>query len=787
MATPNSNERDGPRGERAPFLRRNRPLLLAMPVALGIAVLMYFFMQSYVIDQVEKRVRDTMLECRALHHYVQRDMHPAYYKLMEDGELPAGFYAPELLSSSFMVRNLQRHFNSERRKKGLPEVVYKMAAVDPRNPLNKATPREQELIAWFNKDRSRQQHREIVEENGRKYLLYAQPFPRVQKRCLKCHGTPGAAPAQLRDKYDWTGAWNYEVGDVIAAEFIRSPLKGEYNTAAWFLGVAVVLLAAGLVLLAFNTRLGTLVASRTRALAEERQRFANVIEGTKVGTWDWNVQTGVLVANERWAEMIGYTLEELAPLAYDTWSRLCHPEDLVEAKRLIQTHFEGEGTCYEATFRLKHKAGHWVWTYGRGSVITWDDQGQPLRMYGTHTDVTDEVQLKEEKAVLEAEYHQAQKVESVGRLAGGVAHDLNNLLTPVIGYAEILIEDLEPADERRTSAEEIMAAGLRARDLVAQLLAFSRKQTLTFEPVDVNQALEGFETLLRRTIREDIEIKFLLAPELQPVLADPGQIEQIVMNLAVNAADAMPDGGRLSFETSMEELDDANVSLKPDVKPGRFCLLAVSDTGTGMRDDVRENIFEPFYSTKGERGTGLGLATVYGIVKQHGGNIWVYSEPGLGTTFKIYLPVVDATDEAPPTTSDEPKITDLRGAEAVLLVEDDDQVCQLTRSVLERQGYSVKKKKKKKKKKTLMASTDRSTQLLLTDVILPGMNGKELHSAAVQIQPDLRVLYMSGYTDDVIAHHGVLNKGVQLLQKPFSSKNLLLKVREVLAAEVNVA
>lgn len=404
--------------------------------------------------------------------------------------------------------------------------------------------------------------------------------------------------------------------------------------------------------------------------------------------------------------------------------------------------------------------------------------GRLAGVLGIGRDITERRRVEQEKAELENQYQQAQKVESIGRLAGGVAHDLNNLLTPIIGFGEILFEDFGPDDPSSKNIEQIIQAGYRARDLVRQLLAFSRKQTLEYKPVNMNEAVGGFEKLMRRTIREDIEIKTILSPDIPAVMADIGQIEQVIMNLTVNAADAMPEGGRLTIETAPADLDENYAATHQDAKVGKYVMLAISDTGCGMDDETRQHLFEPFFSTKGEQGTGLGLSTVYGIVKQHEGNIWVYSEANRGTTFKIYLPISENSRSE--EDSGERAFSELKGYETILLVEDDEAVRYLGQTILKRQGYKVLSAKCGADALTILSSYDDPINLLLTDVIMPGMHGKELFTRAAEKRPDLKVIYMSGYTDNVIAHQGVLDENVQFIQKPFTVQSLVTKVREVL-------
>lgn len=387
---------------------------------------------------------------------------------------------------------------------------------------------------------------------------------------------------------------------------------------------------------------------------------------------------------------------------------------------------------------------------------------------------------EEEKAQMEGRLIHAQKMEAVGRLAGGVAHDLNNMLAPILGYSEMLLEDLAPDDACREGAAEILRAGNRARELVQQLLAYSRKQPLVFAPVGVNSVIEDLGKLLRRVVREDIAIRTVLAHDVKPVMADVGQITQVIMNLAVNAQDAMPGGGKLILETKTVELDSGYAADHPGIKTGSYVMMAVSDNGCGMDRQTQASIFEPFFSTKGELGTGLGLATVYGIVKQHGGYIWVYSEPDVGTTFKVYLPVSENSYRIVKDT--EKPLVNLRGTETILLVEDNPQVRKLTATILERLGYRVVAAANGSAALRVLGDSGTPLHLLLTDVVMPGMNGKDLYQAVAEKQPCMKVVYMSGYTDSVIEQAGVVEVGVPFLQKPFTKYGLAKKIRDVLDA-----
>jgi PAS domain S-box-containing protein len=385
-----------------------------------------------------------------------------------------------------------------------------------------------------------------------------------------------------------------------------------------------------------------------------------------------------------------------------------------------------------------------------------------------------------ERRALEQQLQQSQKMEAVGRLAGGIAHDFNNLLMVISGYSEFLLDRLGPEPALRAPAQEIASAAGRATSLTRQLLAFSRKQMLAPKILDLNGVVTENLKMLTRMIGEDIDLVMVPTAGLGTVRADAGQIEQVIMNLAVNARDAMPSGGKLTIETSNVSLDEEYARFHAPLKPGNYVMLAISDTGAGMDSETQSHIFEPFFTTKGPKGTGLGLSTVYGIVKQSGGYIWVYSEPGKGTTFKIYLPRVAEAVEAPVQILVAESVAAEPGTETILLVEDEANLRYLAREFLEKQGYRVIDAADGAVAMQIAVAHEGVIHLLLTDVIMPGMNGRELAQRISEIRPNVKVLYMSGYTENVIGRNGTLDAGVRLLQKPFTLRDLKSKVREVL-------
>jgi len=381
---------------------------------------------------------------------------------------------------------------------------------------------------------------------------------------------------------------------------------------------------------------------------------------------------------------------------------------------------------------------------------------------------------------VEEQLRQAQKMEAVGRLAGGIAHDFNNLLSVIISYTTMLAADADPASAVAQDLHEIKKAGERAADLTRQLLAFSRQQVLAPAVLDLNEIIAKMDKLLRRVIGEDVELRTIPGPSLGKTKADPGQIEQVIMNLVVNARDAMPEGGKLIVETRNVDLDEAYALRNLGVRPGPHVMLSVSDTGVGIDDATRTRIFEPFFTTKEQgKGTGLGLSTVFGIVKQSGGNISVESQPGRGTTFRLYFA---RTNEAPSEVTPYSAATSFRGSETILLVEDEDQVRVLVQGILKRHGYRVIEARHPNEALLLSTQYEETIELLVTDVVMPQMNGRQLAERLRSSRPEMEILYMSGYTDNAIDPGGVLEPGIAFLQKPITPLSLTRMVRQVLDA-----
>ena len=504
-----------------------------------------------------------------------------------------------------------------------------------------------------------------------------------------------------------------------------------------------------------------------QALQKNEERFRSIVETSQEGIFivNWNYQ--IIYCNREMTQILGRPEDQI--LNHD-FREFLDAESIPIVEDRYRRRQKGEKIPSRYQFKIIRKTGEVRWVEISAAVI---NSGTPnAQTIATLLDVTNQIKLQQQ-------FLQAQKMEAVGRLAGGVAHDFNNILTAINGYAQLLLSEMEPENPLRDDVKEIYKSGNRAATLTHQLLAFSRRQVLEPQILSLNDVIQGSKRMIQRMIGEDIECVFHPDENLGTVYVDPGQIDQILLNLAVNARDAMPKGGRLIVETSNISLAEEYTERHMSVKPGDYILLAITDTGQGMPKDIMEHIFEPFFTTKEKgRGTGLGLSTVYGIVNQSGGHIWVYSEPGKGTTFKIYFPRVDAT-------SDKNKIegasgNDLRGTETILIVEDEKNVLDVASRSLSNLGYTVLAAQGGEEALKIARNYPGKIHLVLTDVVMPNMPGDQLIQELQKIRSDFRVLFMSGYPDRAITKNGFLKDGLLFIQKPFTPKRIAQKVREVL-------
>ena len=638
-----------------------------------------------------------------------------------------------------------------------------------------------------------------------------------------------------------------------------------------------------------------LLALRDLKESEEQLRLA--LKAANQGLYDLTIKTGDINVSPEYATMLGYD-PEFFVVTFSEWVELLHPDDHDRVLGIFNLYIRGDIPDYSVEFRLKTKTNDWLWILSVGKIVEWDADGKPLRMIGTHTDITKLKKTEEslklfqlfvdnaseavewitedggfayineeahhslgytkeemmqlhvwdidpeypkerwpqqwekikklkkltfeavhkkknreifpvevtanhiflgeneyhisfvhditerkkagaEKEKLEAQLIQAQKMESIGRLAGGVAHDFNNMLSVIIGYTEMIKLNLSEDDPLLKDITEIEKAAIHSKDITSQLITFSRKQIIIPTVLNLNELIEKTKNTLSRLIGENIQLHFIPGKDIWNIKFDRSQIEQILVNLSANSRDAMPNGGKLTIETSKIHIDEAYCMDHPEFLPGYFVILSVSDNGIGMSKETLSIVFEPFFTTKGVgEGPGLGLPTVYGIVKQNGGFINIYSEPGQGTTFSIYIPALtDEKNESSNTAEEDKKVP---GAVTILLVEDDDMVRRVATSILISIGYTVLVAETPEKALELCSKDDTSFELLMTDVIMPGLSGAELRDKIKALKPEIKVLFMSGYTSDVIVHHGVLEKGVHFIHKPFTLNELSRKLREIL-------
>ncbi|MFZ0447963.1 MAG: response regulator, partial [Desulfatiglandaceae bacterium] len=500
-------------------------------------------------------------------------------------------------------------------------------------------------------------------------------------------------------------------------------------------------------------------------LAESEYRYRHIFETASDGIVLFE-QTGghIIQANKAVEKMLGYSE---ADCVGNKLPDIGIPLGMNDDFTTIMRDLDKTGILNYENIQVKTKTGQYIHT--------------DLYLVDRANFIQCNIRDVSERKRLETQLRQAQKMEAIGTLAGGVAHDFNNILTTIIGYADLMLMNIDTDKPLTEEIKEIKKAGERAAALTRQLLAFSRKQIVEPKILDLNKLLTGIEKMLVRLIGEDIEILMIPESALWKIDIDPGQMEQVIMNLVVNAKDAMPMGGKLTIETVNIDLDQNYFTDHSIVEkqPGSYVILTVSDTGIGMEKGVQEHIFDPFYTTKGiGKGTGLGLSTIYGIVKQNNGFIWAYSEPGQGSTFKIYLPKVkrDVKEEE----KEQPPVENLSGSEIVLIVEDDYSLRKLAQKSLQPHGYRVLVAENGEDALRISKEHDGTIDLMMTDVVMPKMGGKETAERLQAIHPQMKVIFMSGYTDDAIVHHGVLAPGLNFLQKPFSPKGLARKVREVL-------
>ncbi len=766
-------------------------LAAAAVITCLVGAALFYGLETYMLRQAERNIQSVLLAHKGIHHYIQRNTHPALYQLKKDGEVPEDFYSPELLSSSFMLRNIHAYSNEERAKAGLPPIYYKMAAKNPRNPINQADELETRLIDMFNRDRGLTHYDEIIEIDGQRYLYYAVPFLSNNQACLKCHGPRGESPRQLQDRYPGEGGFNESVDEIRAIEFVRAPLRSHFQSFHLIFATLLAGVAALVLLMLFNHRLGWVVRERTaelekelaerkraeNALRERRDFLRTLVESSLDAIVTTDGERNITSCNPAFLAMYGYHAEEVVGRPV----RLLHLSE--------QSYAAWSSDILPQVARRGFWRGEWEFARKNGAplaaeVVISAHRGHGGDIYGyvaIHRDITARKQAEETKARLEAQLLQAQKMEAIGTLAGGIAHDFNNILAAIIGYSEIALADAQAGRAKPADIAQILGSAERAKQLVKQILAFSRKGAPDLKVLDVNKVVGSTLAILERTLPKMIAIEAKLASQLPPVQADPVQLEQVLLNLASNAADAMPEGGRLSIGSEMVELDDEYCRQHLEVRPGGYALLTISDTGQGMDRTTCGHIFEPFFTTKEVgKGTGLGLSTAFGIVKSHGGHIHCYSEPGLGAIFKVYLPLYGETKPAPPEEAGQAADASPRGSESILLVDDEESLLRVGSANLQGMGYRVLSARSGEEALKIYQEKAGQLDLVIMDLGMPGMGGHKALKSILEMNPQAKVLIASGYAANAQVKAALEAGAAGYVAKPYKRAELLAMVRAVL-------
>ena len=882
-------------------------LIVVMLFVAGIVALsLYHLSNAFVIREAKKDVQNLLLSNQSIHHYIQRDVRQTFDKLRSEGKIQQELFLPELMSSSYILRNIHQYYNKERQQRGLSEIYFKLAAINPRNPVNTADDRENKLIHMFNANKNIKEYHEVIEINGKKYFYYALPFLTTQKSCLNCNGDRQAAPKQLRDRYPGKGGFNDKIGNIRAIESIRIPLEGELNTAH----VISIALLSGFISLLFllflNRRQKNLIQIHTEKLEgeiaerlqveaarkESEEKYRRLIKNLPGivyrGYRDWSVE----FIDNKIEQITGFSAEEFNTRKM-RWSDIIFSDDIQAASADYLKALQTEDRSYVREYRIKARDGKIYWIQDRGqvvangkneeyisgvfyditrqkqteeeslllvtaiehvaeSVIVSDKSGtvqyvnpafeqlsgfsraeivgQNFRIFKSdkHDDtfyknmweviskgniwsgnITNRIKdnslrefetkispvlnrsgdivsfvsvnrdVTQEKA-LEAQLQQAHRMQSIGTLAGGIAHDFNNILSAIIGYTELTADCLDKGSLLYNNLQEVLEAGNRAKDLINQILTFSRQSEQDLKPLQLKLIVNDALKLIRATLPSSIEIQTDLKSDAA-ILGDQIKIHQILMNLCTNASHAMQEkGGLLSVSLSEVEFDSTLGVNHFDIKPGSYLKLSVSDTGHGMTPTLMEHIFDPFFTTKEKgQGTGMGLSVVHGIVKSHNGTIHAYSEPGQGSTFNVYLPVIEKRMEQK-IRSEKPIPA---GTEHILLIDDEESLIKMAKQLLVSLGYTVTSRINSLEAFELFKARPNAFDLVITDLTMPSMSGDELALKIMAVRPDLPVILCTGFSTR-ITEEKAKSMGIKaFIMKPFIKKDIAETLRKVLDQE----
>nr|MBF0222330.1 DUF3365 domain-containing protein [Desulfobulbaceae bacterium] len=763
-------------------------VIAALTMIVAAAAFSWMF-QAYVLARAEENVTNLLLSHKGIHHYVQNTLIPAYTMYQDERKIPATFYAPELLSSSFIVRNQHAFYNQERQNAGYPELYYKLAANNPRNPVNKADALEQKLIKMFNEKRDVKSYREIVEIDGAKVLYVAIPFLENGARCLRCHGKREDAPPELQQRYPGQGGFNEKIDEIRAITSIRAPLEHEYRY-IYVIGLTIFVgfMAFG-TLFFFNTRLRSLVSKRTTLLeseVEQRKRTEEILRqnrstlkqilDTTPQAIFWKDCNGVyLGCNRFFAKSVGVDEPEL--IKGKTDFDLPWPKHEAEAYRaddqeVLKTN-QPKLHIVEP-LQLADGSRRWIDT---SKVPLINGDGEVYGVLGVFEDITEQRRKEAEKKELEKRLQQAHKMEAVGTMAGGIAHDFNNILSIVLGYAEMVKDDMDPQAKSIEDIEKVLDAGNRAKELVKQILAFSRQEKIQRIALQLQALIKETLKMLRSSIPTTIEIQDEIDSNCGVVCADPTQVHQILMNLCTNAYQAMEaTGGILKIQLKKVYLGEDR-QITPGMKAGEYVELVVSDTGSGIGPDVIDKIFNPYFTTKEQgKGTGMGLAISHGIIVSYGGGITVESKLGEGTTFHVYFPVV--AEQELPLAGHKEQIQ--LGSEHILFVDDEDILATMGKGMLERLGYRVTVRQSSLEALAIFQNDPEAFDVIITDQTMPGMTGSDLARRILQIRPGMPIILCTGYSN-LIDEDSAKALGIkEFALKPLTKGVIAKLIRKVL-------
>jgi len=760
--------------------------IIALIISGSIASCLYFLARNYMINQAEEKIQDLLMRRKALHLYIQRNTHPALYRLKKEGEVKKDFYSPELLSSSFMARHIHDYYNEERKNAGLAELYYKFAAVNPRNPVNEGDAFERGLIQMFNTDSSIKEYRKTMVLDGKKHLYFARPFLLTNDACLKCHGEPETAPHQLRKIYGDLAGFFADPGEVRAIESIRAPLESEIKTAnilfvALLSGVMVII-----VLVYVSGRLQTVVTSRTvsleREIRERRQTQAELAKQTEllthilttipVGVFWKDTESVYLGCNETFAQATGMKTSEdiIGKTDYD----LSLTRQEADFSRQYDKKVLASGTAVTDIEESMTQADGKQATVLTSKVPLHNPDGSIFCVLGVYYDITERKQAEEEKKKLETQLHRAEKMETIGTLAGGVAHDLNNILGAIVGYPDLLLDDIPLDSPLRSSILAIKQSGERAAMVVQDLLTLARRGVSITEVANLNSIIKRFlEAREYKKIQESypaIVCETDLCIDLLNTICSPAQVSKVVINLVTNAVEATEGRGEITISTENRYLD-TSIKGYDRVDEGDYAVLSVSDNGPGISREDLKRIFEPFYTKKvmGRSGTGLGLAVVWGTVKDHRGYIDVDTTEGGGTTFRLYFP---ATRKQIKSGEKPASVEQYRGhGEKILVVDDIEAQQEIAAALLKRLDYAVETVSSGEEAVAYVRHN--TADLLILDMIMdPGIDGLETYKRIVSVKPNQKAVIASGFTEtDRVKQAQKLGAGCYI-KKPYTLEKI---------------